>query len=88
MSTQSEAKAHPDSMAGAARSYHEQEERIARLEAELYAALAYIAESPCDPDITHDQLAAWEDLLDTLGCSPTERLSRNSPTGSGDDNER
>lgn len=31
----------------------------------LEAAMKYIEESPCDPDITADQAAAWKRLKDT-----------------------
>ena len=32
----------------------------------LVAAIAYINENPCDPDVYRDQIAAWEKYLEAL----------------------
>lgn len=75
MSTQSEAKAHLDSMAGAARSYRVQEERIARLEARLEEADQIITFARPVPQMGEGAQREWMERRHTW-------LSRDSPTGS------
>lgn len=40
--------------------------RIDKLEKVVKSAAKYISESPCDPDITSDQLAAWQEYNQAL----------------------
>lgn len=88
MSTQSEAKAHLDSVADAARSHKAQEERIRELEAELCLIRAdlWMGGWRADGDAHfEDEGGITASFCRKIVASIDKRLSRNSTPDSGAD---